>query len=319
MFKFDICIPLSTIPKYEPYNINEIINFFYLNHIKKIRESSSININNDYLIHEDIPQCILARNPSMLSNTKSHLFSFGSNFLNISESIYIGIGHIKILEMIETGNNECTKSWYAPNSKPLIIQKLLFEFLNNKFPGKFKQNLSGFCSSNYENCVYGGYSYLSYFIKFDTSNNTFFISDFFFTIDIKDNYHFDLIFSMSMFEIDNHIYVTSGEGDYYSSILKFNKEDIPSYCKYNALDENFNIANCNYCIIIKDYDGKIHNLKIDDKMNETAQNMRIKFGEDNIMQKMDTTEYNTMQKMDTAKNKYLKYKNKYLKLKNILK
>ena len=63
-----------------------------------------------------------------------------------------------------------------------------------------------------------------------------------------------------IFKIKDKIYVTSGEGDYYSSVLTFNEDDIIKYCRHDALSKDFAIENCNYSIIIKDMKGTIDNI-----------------------------------------------------------
>ena len=59
-----------------------------------------IFINNNFLIGDDLFECRLhsltKNTPENESTLKSHAFSFGSNFIDIGNNIYIGIGHIKI-------------------------------------------------------------------------------------------------------------------------------------------------------------------------------------------------------------------------------
>jgi hypothetical protein len=289
---------------------------------------TNVPIENNYLIGED-----MYKNGSI-----SHAFSFGTHLINTKyENISIGVGHIKILqsfntETVQTIDNMNNTNWYVKNSVPIIVQKRLYSFMREKFPLKFKQNLSGFID-----CKIGGYSYLSYFIMYNKRLKKFYISDFFFTVDIKDNYHFSLIFSIGIFKIKDKIYVTSGEGDYYSSVLTFNEDDIIKYCRHDALSKDFTIENCNYSIIIKDMKGTIDNIilyngkeEVQEEVQEINRKLTDKILKINLSTEKldfgDKCENNNERVMRSInkqcikktnyKQKYLKYKNKYFAIKN---
>jgi hypothetical protein len=246
-------------------------------------------INNEFLIGKNNKD----------SNRDSHGFSFGTHFIDLGNNNFIGVGHIKL-----PARNSYT---YAMNreSKGRKVQNKLYEFMNSLFGYNFKQNHSAI-----PGCI-NGYSYFSYFILYNKNINTFHISDFFLTADMNDKYHFSLLFTIGIMDFnEEYVYITSGEGDYYNSIMKFNKNDIVRWCKYNALERDFNINNINYSVIIKDINSQIHNIVINDELNieETVKQFTGIY----LIQTREP--YQDLDDVSLRK-KYLKYKNKYLKLK----
>ena len=165
------------------------------------------------------------------------------------------------------------------------------------FGKNFKQHQSSFTLG----CVTGN-NYFSYFIKYNENLNTFFISDFFIPIDLSDEYHFSLIFTIGIFNIGENIYITSGEGDYYCSIIKFNSQQIIDSCVHDVLSEDFNINNVKFYFQFKFSDGDYENVLIheitDSKICELL--LKCKGSESEL------------------KKKYVKYKLKYHNLKKIL-
>ena len=174
-------------------------------------------------------------------------------------------------------------------------QSKRLKILRNLFGDKFKQNHSSF----QPHCIVG-YNYFSYFIKYNEKCNTYHISDFFIPIDFSDKYHFSLIFTTGIFIIDDNTFITSGEGDFYNSIIKYNTNDLLASCIHNILDENFNVDNFNFYFQMKYPDGTMENILIDETLdiNNFVCKCRNKY-------------------RNKYKNKYLKYKNKYLMKKNI--
>ena len=210
-----------------------------------------LNIKNNYLIGQDFTLNRFGK-PVPIN---THGFSMGTHFIDINSNISIAVGHIKI---ISREDSKCIT--YTKDSKPIKIQKKIYQLLTSLFGYTFKQHHSAFLGCGQ------GYSYLSYFIKYDHVNKTYHISDFFFTVDMLDKYHFSLLNTFGIMNINDYTYITSGEGDYYNSIMKFKTSDIVSWCKYDALDANFTIDDMNYLVILKDLDGILHTIVIDDQM-----------------------------------------------------
>jgi hypothetical protein len=257
-----------------------------------VNKRCNLIINNEYLIG----------NQEISSEISTHGFSFGTHFVQINENEFIAVGHIKI----NSRNIKNGKVLYNKYSKSYKVQNKLYKFMNSLFGYNFKQNHSSF-----RNCK-SGFSYFSYFILYNKDINTFHISDFFLTADMNDKYHFSLLFTIGIMKINDFIYITSGEGDYYNSIMKFNKNDIVIWCKYNALAPDFNINNINYSVIIKDFEGNNHNIVINDNLNiiDTVKQFT------GIEMIQLNNPYNDLDSsVRYYQNKYIKYKNKYLKIK----
>ena len=112
-----------------------------------------------------------------------------------------------------------------------------------------------------------GYNYFSYFIKYNDNKKTFNISDFFIPIDLSDKYHFSLIFTIGIFNINDNTFITSGEGDYYSSIIKYNTNELLESCRHDVLSDDFNMDNVNFYFQFKYKDGTIENILIDETLD----------------------------------------------------
>jgi hypothetical protein len=254
----------------------------------------SLKINNDFLIGNDRADVDKALD--------THAFSFGTHFIPVDEegNVLIASGHIKISSRSIRGS-----VFYNRDSKPVKVQTKLYNILTSLFGYKFKQNQSSF-----EDCA-SGYSYLGYFIKYDKKANTYHISDFFVTADMRDKYHFSLLNSFGIMNIGEHTYITSGEGDFYNSILKFNTKDILNWCRYDALSKDFNINNINYLLLLKDTNGEMNNIIIDDD-TITEKVVRYFTGIPDIS---IGNPYIGLSFKNTWEKKYLKYKSKYTLLK----
>lgn len=179
------------------------------------------------------------------SNT-SPLFSFGSPMIKISQNKFLGIGHIKIKNKLD----EIDESYYKKNSIIYFLQQFLHEFMKQKYSNDyiFHRGLS----SIYENCD-NGYIYMSYFYiltnetenenenENETENETrykFEFSDPFLIIDETKKYKFTLMFSTGIYQENDNIVITSGIGDYYSSISKFKLIDVIEMCNHNIRTTN---------------------------------------------------------------------------------
>jgi hypothetical protein len=227
--------------------------------------------------------------------------SFGSPFVNINDNL-IAVGHGKILS---------NSNMFAYDETSILynIQTNIVKILRILFNDKFKQHQS---SLKY-GCILG-YNYFSYFIKYNDIAKTFFISDFFIPIDMSDEYHFSLIFTTGIFVVDETIYITSGEGDYYSSIIAYDKQSIIDSCTHDVLSEDFNIENVKFYFQFKFLDGHIENVCInninDNQIDELIRKYCLQLTPTSIL---------TSDSEITYYNKYLKYKNKYILFKKKMK
>ena len=151
---------------------------------------------------------------------KSLSFSFGTPFIRLTNGKLLGVGHIKML-----------------------ADSNIYEY-KSKYVAKIQSNIKNYMDSLNEykqhtvNCVIG-YNYFSYFILFDETQQTFFISDFFLCSNENNQYKFSLIFTTGIFKIGNDIYISSGDGDYYSNVLVFNESVVLQNCKHDALSSSF--------------------------------------------------------------------------------
>jgi len=223
--------------------------------------------------------------------------SFGTPFIKTINNKLLGIGHSKLLS---------NDNIYVYKSEKLIrLQKLIPDILRKLFNNKYKQHHSSF----FPGCISGN-NYFSYFIKYDDINKTFFISDFFIPIDTSDKYHFSLIFTVGIFNIDNYTYITSGEGDYYNSIIKYDTNDILCSCIHDVLDSGFNYDKINFYFQIKCKNKIMKNVLIDDTLNV-----------DDIYENCVNIDFPNLEHISLSSQskkylkKYFKYKKKYLDMK----
>jgi len=300
--------------------LKKFSNHFYNYRPKLYSERSCINytcpklnnliVNNDYFIGYEYSQNALNKDYTH----KSLGLSWGSPFVKVNESpeneLLLSVAHLKL----STTNIAIA---YGNCSKLLIVQKKLRKLLKKLFRDKYKINYSGFIPS----CL-NGFHYFSVFLLFNVRTNTVFMSDAFIPINIPDAYHFSLIFSIGLFNIGENTYITSGEGDYNCSIMKFNTRSIIDSCVHNVLDSNYNISDVNF---ILQFINPSKNIILDEStdISKIYKDYFNKF----CLDKLAQTEYNNsiaesyLKKSfaDRFKNKYIKYKNKYLQLKCNLK
>lgn len=267
---------VNTTPK-KKYKISELYDHYNL-------IPCELTINNKYLngdISQEVKTIDMGSIKKKFYRVINMEMSFGTPFINSGGGgDLIAVGHGKLFS---------NKNMFLYDSVKLNkIQDLVPKILRKIFGDKYKQHHGTFDPP----CILG-YNYFSYFIKYNENLKTYCISDFFITIDFSDKYHFSLIFTVGIFNIGNNTFITSGEGDYYNSIIKYKTNDILCSCVHNVLDINFNFENINFYIHIKNLDGTIENLLIDDSLdiNNIICNYKNK---------------------NKYKNKYLKYKQKYL-------
>lgn len=78
-----------------------------------------------------------------------------------------------------------------------------------------------------------GYQYYSFFMIYDNEMNEFRISDSFLLQNESEEYIFSLLYSTGLIEIDNdHMLMTSGEGDYRTTITVFQTQSVIDSCKH---------------------------------------------------------------------------------------
>jgi hypothetical protein len=172
---------------------------------------------------------------------------------NDKETIWLGVGHLKI----NNSDKECS---YKTNKKINDFKNSLHNVMYEKYKTKYKPHLG---LSNYNQCY--GYIYMMYFYKLiydkDSKTYDFQLSDAFLPLNCndenEDKYKFSLFFPAGLVIDDNDtdVYVSGGEGDYYSTIINFKLDWVDEQIKHNYKTMD----------IIKDYDYKI--LKY--KNNET--------------------------------------------------
>ena len=198
---------------------------------------------------------ILGLGSTLESNQDTHknskaicpLFSFGSPFVKINDNLYIGVGHIKII------NNGENKDIYLKNSKIQKTSNYISETFPKLFGNKYKEHYGRNNVSN-EPTECHGYKYMSYFIKIEFNDDDDIImniSDAFLPINTNAEYIFSLIFTIGIMLKENHIIITSGEGDYYSSIISFDKNNIIKSCRHDVT--NFNMEKYNFHVLF--YNG----------------------------------------------------------------
>ena len=180
---------------------------------------------------------------------KSMSFSFGTPFIRLTNGKLLGVGHIK---MLTDSNIYKYESEYVAKIQSNI--KIYMDSLNT-----YKQHSV--------NCVIG-YNYFSYFILFDETTKTFFISDFFLCSNETNKYKFSLTFTTGIFEIGNDIYISSGDGDYYSNILVFDETVILRSCVHDALSSVFAFEQMRFLLFYKRTGGNIDVINFDSVFGE---------------------------------------------------
>ena len=279
----------------------------YINNMFKTQEKFSLFHNYSNLKCELVSNCnFQIQNDFVkgINKVNGPSFSFGSPFINIGNNKLLAVGHAKIATK---NTKNITYNTYITK-----IRDNVSEIMNKMFSPYYKEHYG----SSFD-CTLG-YMYFSYFILYNMNNKTFNISDFFIPYDIFDLFHFSLIFTIGIFEYNtfdepDSIIITSGEGDYYNSIMQFEKEQIINDCKYDILSSNFNIETVKFLLI------NIQGRQQIDCLTVNIDNIRRP---NIIINETDTTKLHALRNNATQhggkninKQKYLKYKMKYLKLK----
>jgi hypothetical protein len=155
-----------------------------------------------------------------LGNKKLPMFSFGTPFVEINKNEWISAGHIKII------------SFYKYDNKKLL---------------DFRKSISKREKYNYINLI--TYYYLTYYILIKKINNKYkmFISDAYLYLLPKEKYVFSINFPMGISTSGNNVFISLGIGDYYNSIIKYDKTKLKKLCIHNV--EKFDSTKYNYHII----------------------------------------------------------------------
>ena len=188
------------------------------------------------------------------------LFSLSTPLLILTDdeniTTRLGVGHVKIKNM-----KTCE---YKSNSKLDNFRTSLHETMYSIYNDKYKVHLGSYSSTAYidsPNAEYecNGYIYMMYFyyLIYNKSEKkyTFSMSDAFLPLNVnekeKEKYKFSLFFPAGLTMKDNDIYVSGGEGDYYSIIMKFDIEWVKSKIIYDY--QTLDIAKYSYyCLVYKD-------------------------------------------------------------------
>lgn len=101
---------------------------------------------------------------------------------------------------------------------------------------------------NYSYIEHNSYMYLIYFIrlkKYKNGKKIMKISDsFLYTNNHNKKYKFSIQYPMGIILLNNFIYVSCGEGDYYNFLLKFKSKDIKKVCTHNVHTFNEKTYEC---------------------------------------------------------------------------
>lgn len=105
----------------------------------------------------------------------------------------------------------------------------------------------------YKNCNYiehNSFMYLIYFIrlkKYKNGKKIMKISDsFLYTNNHNKKYKFSIQYPMGIILLNNSIYVSCGEGDYYNILLKFKSKDVKKVCTHNVQTFNEKTYQCHF-------------------------------------------------------------------------
>jgi len=94
-----------------------------------------------------------------------------------------------------------------------------------------------------------GYMYLMFFLIHDVEKGKVFISPSLLPI-TNEYYKFNLVFPMGAYQLGDKIYVTAGEGDFYSLEMEFDKDEVEELCIYDT--SNFDPYDYEYLILNED-------------------------------------------------------------------
>lgn len=195
-------------------------------------------------------------------------FSFGSNVVIVEDrgrKFYLGVGHSKIT----------TRNRYMPGSKIEIFRNKVHEQFRREFGQKYKRH-NGAPDSQ-------GYIYLLYFYLIDSEllmgafddvktrppreyskvgyiRKLMRISDSYLPVDMESwhqtqKYMFSLFFPTGLVvNSDQTISVSCGEGDFYSTLLKFDLKAVIKSCRHDML--NLDMGSYQYHVLGQSAEGR---------------------------------------------------------------
>lgn len=230
--------------------------------------------NSDFLYISGQQQIIKYLSSGILGvgTNDSPMFSFGTNLIKIDDNCYLGAGHIKIKTKKEEYSKE--KNHYNENSNIFMVQQIIHEIMIAKYGDEYIYHRG---SSPYGN---SGFIYMTYFylLKNENENITFLFSDPFLIIDERMEYKFSLMFTIGIYKEDDKIVITSGIGDFYNSITKFNFDDVINMCNHNITKTNVS-TDLTYNLSFIDKNNNYRNLSIKDivKINDKLYDTNLLF------------------------------------------
>lgn len=241
------------------------INFLQLN----IRDNKVETIKKHLIyFNKDKPYCF--------GSKTEPLFSFGCPTYEYEPGKFLGMGHIKIKQRYNTVHNQVAEE-YEPTSSPFLNR----EFLHDKMFETFGTNYVTHFGHR------DGYIYMSFFYFVDTLGSDLnkimtepnpekkslmkmYISDPFLPINMDENHASEikssLIFSLSLFEKNKPgdprrlIHITSGEADFYGTIMTYELNDILADCKHDVSE--FDFQSFKYHFILY-YDHQSFDIQLD--------------------------------------------------------
>lgn len=194
-------------------------------------------------------------------------FSFSTPLISITkgnQTYLLGVGHTKILSgdkfpLTNPGHD------YLAQSKIAKFRQNVYQFYRSEFKDKYKPNFGTMPDANKSECT--GYIYLMYFFLIgchpgaDTFQS-YHISDSYLPLLIRrksitdatyaKDYYFSLIFPTGLIydkSTDLDIYVSAGDGDFYSCVMAFSLEQIIENCRHDVT--NFVPEDYRYKLLIK--------------------------------------------------------------------
>lgn len=157
-----------------------------------------------------------------MNTNKNIIFSFGTPFYTLTNDgiTYdkLAVGHIKYANSVNTKDPKVEK--FRHNLDTYLTQKFGKNYIKH-YNFRRKKKLHG-------------YTYLMYFMRMQISlkdgqkHLKFYISPAFYPINVNsgNKYGFSLVFPAGLSIDGDSIFVSSGEGDYYNSIIEFDKNSV---------------------------------------------------------------------------------------------
>jgi hypothetical protein len=186
-------------------------------------------IHHNFVVHRDNGDIFLGNNDiikKFKKNNKNVIFSLGTPAIRFG-SDFLCAGHLKLEYKKEIGNNNCFSS----------------SFLNSIDWTKIKKH--------------GKYIYFAFFILFDSNYNILKMTDFFIPSNDNDHLPYLLSFPTGLTMYKDNIFMSYGEGDERTKILRFNTDEIFKLLKTDNFGYTFldleNLSNSQKVILHTGY------------------------------------------------------------------